>query len=42
LKEDKTINEFITDDLLIDFKAELIRLLNTILDPETVFEEKLV
>ncbi|MEG1239634.1 MAG: PD-(D/E)XK nuclease family protein, partial [Flavobacterium sp.] len=42
LKEDRTLNEFITDDLLIDFKAELISLLNTILDPETVFEEKVV
>jgi len=42
LKEDRTTNEFITDDLLIDFKAELITLLNTILDPETVFEEKVV
>jgi len=40
LREDKITNEFITDDLLIDFKAELISLLNTILDPETVFEEK--
>ncbi len=42
LKEDKMLNEFITSDLLIDFKAELIGLLNAILDPETVFEEKMV
>ncbi len=42
LKEDKVLNEFITDDLLIDFKAELISLLNTILDPETVFEETVI
>jgi len=42
LKEDRTANEFITDELLVDFKSELISLLNTILDPETVFEEKVV
>jgi len=42
LKEDRTVNEFITDALLVDFKSELISLLNTILDPETVFEEKVV
>lgn len=42
LKEDRTVNEFITNDLLVDFKSELISLLNEILDPETVFEEKVV
>lgn len=42
LKEDKTIQEFITDEILTDFKTELIKLLKTILNPEIAFEEKVI
>src|SRR5690606_20236949 len=41
LKQDKIVQEFITNELLIDFKTELVRLLNEILNPEIAFEEKI-
>ncbi|WLD23044.1 PD-(D/E)XK nuclease family protein [Flavobacterium dauae] len=41
LKEDKTVQEFITNELLLDFKTELIYLLNEILNPAIAFEEKI-
>ena len=40
VKQDKTVHEFITNDLLTEFKSELIQLLNEILDPDKVFVEK--
>src|SRR5690606_25422510 len=40
LKQDKTVQEFITNEILINFKTELIHLLNEILNPKIAFEEK--
>ncbi len=42
LKQDRVIEEFISDEILLDFKSELIKLLNDILNPEIAFEEKVI
>jgi len=40
LKQDKIVQEFITSEILADFKAELIVLLKEVLNGSIAFEEK--